>query len=134
MTLSITHTAGKLAQQFQRYAAAWSRGVAEGLRDIAIAVERQAVRNTSGSGAPGSYPVPIRIGKLRGSIQSRFGQRESMVIATAVYSSAIHNGFTPYGARNARKSYTARPFLQDAADSVDAQEIMLIRLDKALPR
>lgn len=135
--ISITSTAGALARQFQAYARAWDAAVAKGLRDIAITVERGAVKNTGGPGTaePGSYPVPVRTGGagLRGSIQSRFGARESMVIATAEYASAIHNGFTPYGNPNARKSYIGRPFLQDAVDAIDPTEIMLIRINKELP-
>lgn len=135
MKVNITHTASQLARQFQRYAAAWDRGVAMGLRDVAISVERAAVRNTSGPGsaAPGTYPVPIRTGFLRRSIGSRFGQRESLVIATAIYASAIHDGFTPYGNPNARKSYIGRPFLKDAVEATDIDGIMLDRLDRALP-
>jgi hypothetical protein len=136
--VSITHTASALAKQFQRYAQRWDAAVAKGLRDIAITVERGAVKNTGGPGsaAPGSYPVPVRTGGagLRGSIQSRFSARDSMVIATAEYASAIHNGFTPYGNPNARLSYIGRPFLQDAVDAIDANEIMVIRLDKELGR
>jgi hypothetical protein len=134
--VSITHTAGQLAKQFQGYAQRWAAAVAKGLRDIAITVERGATKNTSGSGnaAPGSYPVPIRTGTLRRSIQSRFGARDAMVVAAAQYASAIHNGFTPYGNPNARLSYIGRPFLQDAVDAIDANEIMVIRLDKELGR
>lgn len=133
--VSITSTAGALARQFQAYARAWDAAVAKGLRDVAITVERGAVKNASGprSAAPGEYPVPIRSGRLRGSIQSRFGARESMVIATMEYASAIHNGFTPYGNPNAKKSYIGRPFLQDAVDAIDPTEIMLIRINKELP-
>jgi hypothetical protein len=135
MRVNITSTAATLARQFQGYARAWDAAVAKGLRDIAITVERGATERTSGPGSapPGDYPVPIRRGKLRGSIQSRFGARESMVIATAEYASAIHNGFTPYGNPNARKSYIGRPFLQDAVAAVDPNEIMLIRLNRELP-
>lgn len=133
--VSVTSTAGALARQFQAYARAWDAAVAKGLRDVAITVERGAVKNATGgkNDAPGSYPIPTPTGTLRRSIGSRFGARESMVIATAEYASAIHNGFTPYGNPNARKSYIGRPFLQDAVDAIDPTEIMLIRINKELP-
>ncbi|MFO0293801.1 MAG: HK97 gp10 family phage protein [Rhodospirillales bacterium] len=134
MRVSITSTAGDLVRQYQRYAQRWDAAVAKGLRDIAISVEREAVKNTGGpsSAAPGEYPVPVRKGNLRRSIGSRFGANESMVIATAEYASAIHNGFTPYGNPNARKSYIGRPFLTDAVKAIDLQQVMAIRIDKEL--
>jgi hypothetical protein len=134
--INIEHNFGDRATQFARYAGAWTRAVAAGLRDIAITVERAAVKNTGGPGsaAPGSYPVPVRTGGagLRGSIQSRFGARDSMVIATAVYARAIHEGFQPYGNPKARR-IGGRPYLQNAIDSIDANEIMAIRINKELP-
>ena len=126
---------GERSTQFARYAAAWTRAVAEGLRDVAITVERAAAANLRGpkSAAPGSYPVPIRSNKLRLSLQSRFGQRESMVINSALYARAVHDGFTPYGNPHARYSIVPRPYLQDAVDSTDISEVMAIRIDKAMP-
>lgn len=126
---------GERSTQFARYAAAWTRAVAEGLRDVAITVERAAAANLRGpkSAAPGSYPVPIRTGFLRRSLQARFGQRESMVINSAIYARAVHDGFTPYGNPHARYSIVPRPYLQDAVDSTDINEVMAIRINKALP-
>lgn len=134
MRVSITSTAGDLARQYQRYAQRWDAAVAKGLRDIAISVEREAVKNATGgkNDAPGSYPIPTPTGNLRRSIGSRFGANESMVIATAEYASAIHKGFTPYGNPNARKSYIGRPFLTDAVEAIDLQQVMAIRIDKEL--
>lgn len=127
---------GERSTQFARYAAAWTRAVAEGLRDVAITVERAAAANLRGpkSAAPGSYPVPIRTaGGLRSKLQARFGQRESMVINSAIYARAVHDGFTPYGNPHARYSIVPRPYLQDAVDSTDINEVMAIRINKALP-
>lgn len=133
--ITISNNFGDRASQFARYAAAWSRAVAEGLRDVAITVERAAAANLRGpkSAAPGSYPVPQRIGHLRKSLQSRFGQRESMVINSAIYARAVHDGFTPYGNPRARYSIVPRPYLQDAVDATDIPEVMAIRIDKVLP-
>lgn len=132
--INITHNFGDRATQFARYAGAWTRAVAAGLRDVAITVERAAEKNLRGGGsaAPGSYPVPVRTGNLRRSLQSRFDERQSMVINSAVYARAIHEGFQPYGNPKARR-IGRRPFLQDAVDSIDATEIMAIRINKELP-
>ncbi|RCX32076.1 hypothetical protein [Thioalbus denitrificans] len=81
-----------------------------GLRKGAAAVDREQVRNLSGSGAdaPGSYPVPVRKGTLRGG---HFFQVENARLAivgnTTVYAARIHD---------------ERPFLDDAAEDVDAGE------------
>jgi phage gpG-like protein len=131
--ITIEHNFGDRATQFARYAGAWTRAVAAGLRDIAISVERAAALNLRGrSKIAGSYPVPVRTGNLRRSLQSRFNDRESMVIVSAVYARAIHQGFTAYGNPTARY-VPGRPYLQDAIDSVDRNEIMAIRINKALP-
>jgi phage gpG-like protein len=132
--IRIENNFGDRATQFARYAGAWTRAVTAGLRDIAITVERAAAKNLRGGGsaAPGSYPVPIRSRNLRSSLQSRFEERQSMVINSAVYARAIHEGFQPYGNPKARR-IGRRPYLQDAVDSINPTEIMAIRINKELP-
>ncbi len=133
--ITINHNFDERSLQFARYAGAWTRAVAAGLRDVAITVERAAEKNLRGAGsaAPGSYPVPIRTGGgLRSKLQSRFDERQSMVINSAVYARAVHDGFKPYGNPHAR-AMPRRPYLQDAVDSIDANEIMAIRINKDLP-
>lgn len=131
MTSVITN-AGALARAYRARIQRWGQGLRRGLRDIGVTVENEASRNLSGSGAPGSYPVPIRTGHLRRSLGMKVGDREVVVYNSAKYANAIHQGFTPYGNKHATKSYAGRPFLQDAADKIDATAIMFARLREVL--
>ena len=124
--------AGALARTYRARIQKWNGALRRGLRDIGVMVENEASRNLSGSGEPGAYPVPIRTGHLRRSMGMKVGDREVAVFNSAEYANAIHRGFTPYGNRNAKLSYTGRPFLQDAADKIDAGAVMFARLREVL--
>lgn len=93
--------AAKYRQRINRLNAALKRGLNRGAR----AVDAEQVKNLSGSGPAGSYPVPVRKGTLRGghgwAVQSH---RRGAVFNTTTYAMAIHRD---------------RPFLDDAAKAVD---------------
>lgn len=93
-----------------------------GMRKALNRLERHAAINLSGAGAPWSYPVPVRSGNLRRSLRRE--QRsavEGYVIAGASYAWAIHEGEMEVG--GAMRSYTRRPFMDDASDAVDVHAI-----------
>ena len=52
---------------YAKRAADLPAAIKRGTRNVLLAVDRAAVKNLSGSGAAGSYPVPIRAGNLRRS-------------------------------------------------------------------
>lgn len=87
---------------------------------IAALVERGAVKNLSGSGAPGSYPVPVPTGTLRGSVGSQSDETSATIFATAEYAGSVHAGYQAYGNPRA-KIIPPRPYLADAAEAVDIQ-------------
>lgn len=110
-------------EQFQalyaQRAAALPAAIRRGTRNVLLAVEREAVKNLSGSGAPGSYPIPTPSGTLRRSMGVRQeSETVGYVFNRARYARAIHAGFKPYGNPHAHV-IPARPFLSDAAASVD---------------
>ena len=85
---------------------------------IAALVEQGARKNLTGAGAPGSYPVPIRTGALRGSLASESDQTSATIFATAEYAGAVHVGYRAYGRPNG-KVIPPRPFLADALEQTD---------------
>lgn len=104
---------------YAKRAAALPKAIRRGTRNVLLTVERQAVKNLSGAGAPGSYPVPIRTGNLRRSMGVRQeSETVGYVFNRARHARAIHAGFKPYGNPHAHV-IPARPFLDDAAASVD---------------
>lgn len=111
-----THNnAAAIAAKYRERAEKLTEAVARGLRRVAAAIDRAQVKNLSGAGAPGTYPVPARTGHLR---QSHFFTVESDVLAfvgnTARYAIDIHEG------RSSSSKYGRRPFLDDAAEAVRA--------------
>lgn len=132
MTTIITNAAA-VGRAYERRRAQWDNGLRAGLRRIAVTVERKQVENLGGPGtAPaGAYPVPIRTGHLRRSSGFRVESRAALVFNTAIYARAIHEGFTPFGNRKAKR-IRARQFLADAAKAVDASAIMQAELRRVL--
>lgn len=111
---------------YARRAAELGPAIRRGTRNVLLSVERAATKNLSGSGsaAAGSYPVPIRTGNLRRSMGVRQeSETVGFVFNRARYAGAIHRGMTPYNNPRIRKSYLGRPFLDDAAASVDSEKI-----------
>lgn len=123
-------------EQFQalyaQRAAAIPAAVRRGTRNVLLAVEQKATANLSGSGAPGSYPIPVRTGNLRRSMGVRQeSDTVGYVFNRAVYARAHHEGFHPYGNKKAKR-IPARPFLTNAAEAVDTGMIFRRGFAKAL--
>jgi len=107
----------------QRLGKAIPRAVDRGLERSAMGLHRAAMSFLSGGkGRPGGYPIPMRTGHLRRSLDwlgpnrsksqngmsFATGPHEALVYNSAVYSRAIHDG------RGSSAKFGARPFLTDA--------------------
>lgn len=118
----LTTNAGQLAERYRARGDAVVRAARSALSSAALAVEREMVKRLSGSGAPWSYPVPVRTGHLR---RSTFVQRHdtlAIVGNRAAYASAIHTGQVAEWAghgKHRQAARPARPFLDDAVKDVD---------------
>jgi len=101
------------------------RAIDRGLRRSAMGIHRAAYDFLSGpKSAVGGYPVPVRTGHLRRSLdwlgpnrsKSKDGKtftagpHEAVVYNSAVYSRAIHDG------RGSSAKFGARPYLTDALE------------------
>ena len=128
---SMDSNAGQIARRFEQRASALPGAVRRGVRDVVLAVERNAVKRlTGGSAAPGSYPVPVRVGHLRRSTGARvLSDTSGMVFNRARYANAIHEGFRPYGNPHAA-AQAGRPYLDDAVDDTPIDAIMHKRLQQ----
>lgn len=129
--MTITSTAGAVRRAYAQRMARWDRGLANGMRRVAITAERKQVENLTGSGPPRSYPVPVRTGNLRRGSGMRAGPRSAMVFNTAHYARAVHNGHRPYGNPRAAR-VRAREFLLDAVKATPAIEIVRDDVRKVL--
>ncbi|MDY6981162.1 MAG: hypothetical protein SV201_14905 [Pseudomonadota bacterium] len=132
--------ADSLAKRYKRRAQALGGALVKGLRRAASAVNREQIKNLSGSNSaePGSYPVPNRSGNLMRDANWAVDAGASpagYVFNTAEYANAIHTGEmeTPQGVKYAVRP---RPFLDDAVNKVDVsaematafrQDVMAIR-------
>lgn len=100
------------------------------------ALERNAVRRLSGSGAAWTYPVPVRTGNLRRSLARRQPSAlEGLVVNTAAYAWAIHEGEIPVrtpGGGHTMRRFTRRPYMDDAATDTDVYPIFERELGRAL--
>lgn len=99
---------------------------------IATLVERGAIKNTSGSGAPGGYPIPIRSGDLRRSIASEFTAASATVFSTAEHADAQQAGYRPYGNPKAAP-IRPRPFTHDAARQAPIEDELADALTRVFP-
>lgn len=88
-----------------------------GMKRFTAKVENEATDNLSGGGdaSPGSYPVPVRTGTSRRGMNLRARGMVGYVWNKIIYAAAIHED---------------RPFLDDAADSVDGLAIMREELER----
>lgn len=129
--MTIGSNASQIAKRYRRRAGGLDKAVRRGLRKYAIAVDREQVKNLSGSGAPGSYPVPVRKGTLRGGHFFEVSRRFAVVGNTTEYAPAVHGGelATNEGLRFAVKG---RPFLDDAAEAVDGTAMLAGEVKKAM--
>lgn len=124
-----------IPETMRRRVAQWDVALRAGLRNIATQVEREATRNLSGPGGagnPGAYPVPRRTGFLARAMFSRVRARSAEVGNTATYARSVHNGFRAYG-NPAAPFYGRRPYLEDAAASVDPLREIADALERVLP-
>lgn len=118
----------------RRRANALDAALARGMKKALTAVNIEASKLLSGSAAaePGTYPVPIRSGHLHGALGTRhLGGGVGLVFNRAKYARAIHEGFTPYGNKKAKR-VAARPFLADAVEKADPQEYVFQALRQAV--
>lgn len=120
--------------ELQRRARGLNAALARGVRKALLAVNIEASKLLSGSAAaePGTYPVPIRSGHLHGGLGVRqLNAASGLVFNRAKYARAIHEGFTPYGNKKAKR-VAARPFLADAVEKADPQEYVFQALRQAV--
>lgn len=131
-----------IPERFRARAAGWDAALRAGLRTLVSKVERAATRNLSGpggSGNPGAYPVPRRFGTLARGMYSavrgrvaEVGNRARNPRTGEPYARAVHEGFRAFG--NPRAPYYGRrPYLEDAAASVDPMAELSAALERVLP-
>lgn len=132
----ISTNAGKLAQRYGDRAFGFATAIKRGLVAIATRVDRAAVKNLSGSGAagPGSYPVPVRTGHLRRAEGFDVQATRATVFNIAAYARAVHEGLWQSAPSKAGpgRLRVGRPFIADAAATVDAAEVMAVATRGAL--
>ncbi len=131
---SMSSNARQVAQIFADRAGRWDSALAKGLRRAVVTVEIHATDLLSGSGAPGSYPVPVRTGNLRRSEGSQIVSKTSgIVFNDAGYARAIHSGEIAVGFKGrGRKRVRARPFHDDALKQARPGEIIFNAMRAAL--
>lgn len=118
--MNITSNARTIANRYRRRIRALNGALAKGLRKAAAAIDREQVANLSGakSDPPGSYPVPVRKGTLRGGHGWAVNDhKRGAVFNTTEYAMAIHND---------------RPFLDDAVEAVDYPAIVAGEVRKGM--
>ena len=99
---------------------------------IAVLVERGGEANLRGSGAPGSYPIPIRTGDLRRGQGSESNSRSATIFNTSIHADAQQAGYLPYGNPRA-KPIPPRPFNWDAARAAPVEDELADALAKVFP-
>lgn len=126
--------AAAVARVYAERATRWTNTLARAMRKAVTAVEVHAVDLLSGSGAPGSYPVPVRTGNLRRAMGSKVtSQTSGIIFNDAGYARAIHSGHLAVGYKGrGRKSVKARPFLDDALKNAQPGRIITQMMSAAL--
>lgn len=107
MSIHVEHNAGGLVAIWARDISMFDAVLTRGIRDAAILVDNQQVKNLSGSKSDpfGAYPVPVRTGTLRRGHFFEVPTRTMAIVSnTTEYAVDIH---------------ASRPFLTRAADEVD---------------
>lgn len=112
----------------------WDAALARAMRRALVAVEGAAADQLSGSGAPLSYPVPVRTGYLRRALGSKLvSQTEGLVFNTANYAHAVHSGRVGVGyGRKGVRQVAARPFLEDALKKARPGDMIFQAMERAL--
>lgn len=129
----VSTNAPQLSRRYADREKRWSAALVRAMRRAVIAVEIRAVDLLTGSGGPGSYPVPVRTGFLRRSTGSRVVATTGIVFNTAGYAHAIHSGVIAVGYRGqGRKHVDARPFLNDALAQANPGAIIRAAMAAAL--
>jgi len=127
--IEVTSNADDVAGTLAARQAAVSEAVRTGVRSALLAIEREAVKNLSGGGAPWTYPVPVRTGNLRGARTVQQPEPGIGIISfTAAYAWAIHSGnVTQWAGRGKTRQVQnqARQFAQDAVDKVDPDKYVI---------
>lgn len=118
--MKFTSNARQLARRYQQRAERLNGALRKGLTRAAAQVDRAQVENLRGpKGPPGGYPVPVPTGAL---LQAHFFNVASYKLAvvgdTAKHAVVVHEG------RGSSRPYGRRPFLDDAAASVDTTGIV----------
>ncbi len=88
------------------------------LRHLAIQTERTATALSTGSGAPGSYPIPVHTGFFRRGFGFELKPSRAIVFNSSNYARALHDGYRPYG-NAAAMPISPRPYFDDAQDKLD---------------
>lgn len=134
--VSLTSNAGDIAAKYRDLEVRLSAALERGLLASMSKVEELAQANLSGSGAPFTYPVPVRTGNLRGQLNSeQITPTAVEVFDTADYARAVHEGiFTQWAGRGKTRivEKPARPFLTDALAAADPTGIVLGELERTL--
>ncbi len=145
---SVTTNANQVSKRYAERAANLTAAAERGTKRVLLAIERKATDNLSGSGGPGSYPIPVRsrrewvVGKGAvsspgGNLRRSMGVRQlsaasGLVFNRARYARAVHTtGFHAYG-NPAAPFYKPRPFLSDAVDQVDTMAIFQREMREAV--
>ena len=116
--MSIRHTLHQIPERMRGRAAAVDSVVQRFLRDVSARVDREQIRNLSGGGPAGAYPVPRRTGNLARSAGHTVSRTSAVVYQAASYARAVHEGFQAYGNPDA-PYYGPRRSLTDAIETVD---------------
>lgn len=119
--MRIRLTDDQVRQSFGEAAVSVPRARQAMLRILAIQTEREAVRLSSGGGAPGAYPIPVRSGFFRRGFGFELQDRKAIIFNAAdTYARALHDGFRPYG-NPAAMPIQPRPYFDDALLSIDIE-------------
>ena len=134
--MTMSSNAGDLATKYRDLEMRLSAALQRGLLAAMSKVEELAQANLSGSGAPFSYPVPVRTGNLRGQLNAeQITPTAVEVFDTADYARAVHEGvFTQWAGRGKTRivEKPARPFLTDALATADPTQIVLGELERTI--
>lgn len=134
--VTVSSNAGELAAKYRDLEVRLSAALQRGLLAAMSKVEELAQANLSGSGAPFTYPVPVRTGNLRGQLNAEPITTTAVeVFDTADYARAVHDGvFTQWAGRGKTRivDKPARPFLTDALAAADPTQIVVAELERTV--
>lgn len=123
----------QIAATYRGFAAKLSEALHRGLLKAMSAVEKAALANISGSGAPFTYPVPTRSRFLLQSLGSDvISQTAVEIFDSAPYARAVHEGvFNQWAGRGKTRIVQRpdRPFLTDALQSAQPTDIVAAELE-----